>query len=60
MVLVAAEGAAEVVTGGGLPARHHVSTFAVWQEMDREAYDAALRGEGSVTPHQSAPRQSTR
>ncbi len=44
------EGAAEIVTGGGLPARHHVSTFAVWQEMDREAYDAALRGDGAVTP----------
>lgn len=25
---------AEIVTGGGLPNRHHVSTFAVWQEAD--------------------------
>lgn len=24
----------EIVTGGGLPNNHHVSTFAVWQEVD--------------------------
>ena len=24
----------EIVIGGGLPNRHHVSTFAVWQEVD--------------------------
>jgi hypothetical protein len=28
-------GAAEVVCGGGLPANHHVSTFAVWQAVRR-------------------------
>lgn len=26
----------EIVTGGGLPNNHHVSTFAVWQEVDEE------------------------
>ncbi len=53
------QGAAEVVTGGGLPARHHVSTFAVWQEMDRAIYDAAMRGEGNVTPPVVPPTDPT-
>lgn len=30
-------GAADVVTGGGLPARLHISTFAVWQAVRLEA-----------------------
>ncbi len=29
-------GGADVVCGGGLPARHHVSTFVVWQAVRRE------------------------
>lgn len=28
-----AAGRAEVMTGGGLPANHHLSTFVVWQEV---------------------------
>jgi hypothetical protein len=42
-------GAAEVAVGGGLPARHHVSTFAVWQEVDRADYEAALAAESGTT-----------
>lgn len=30
-------GRAEVFTGGGLPANHHLTTFVVWQEVDMEA-----------------------
>ena len=32
----APEGASDVICGGGLPAKNHVSTFAVWQAVRRE------------------------
>jgi len=35
----APEGAADVICGGGLPARHHLSTFAVWQAIPRAEYE---------------------
>ncbi|MCB0046151.1 MAG: M23 family metallopeptidase [Caldilineaceae bacterium] len=51
----APEGAAEVMCGGGLPARHHLSTFAVWQAMDRTAYEAAVNGGTPVAPPVEPP-----
>ena len=38
-VWAAAPDEAEVVTGVGLPNKHHVSTFVVWQEVDGENGD---------------------
>lgn len=35
-------GAAEVVCGGGLPHKHHVSTFVVWQAVHRAELDERL------------------
>lgn len=35
-------GAAEVVCGGGLPHKHHVSTFVVWQAVPRAELDERL------------------
>ncbi|MCO6451761.1 MAG: hypothetical protein J5I90_13335 [Caldilineales bacterium] len=33
------EGASDVIVGGGLPFRWHVSIFAVWQAVERQAED---------------------
>ena len=35
------EGASDVIVGGGMPNKHHVSTFAVWQAERREAVQPA-------------------
>ena len=40
------EGAADVICGGGLPARHHLSTFAVWQAVPRAEYEGAVTEPG--------------
>jgi hypothetical protein len=37
-------GAAEVLSGGGLPSNHHISTFVVWQAVRREELDKERPG----------------
>ncbi|MBV7335674.1 hypothetical protein KFU94_47000 [Chloroflexi bacterium TSY] len=53
----APSGVAEVVVGGGLPLRHHVSTFVVWRAI--RVTDLLLTDEddglGSDTPDQDIP-----
>lgn len=36
---------AEIVSGGGLPNRHHISTFAVWQEVDGDTVTPPVDGD---------------
>ena len=48
------EGAADVIVGGGLPNKWHVSTFAVWQ-AERRAAEQPSTGTGPTTGTEPEP-----
>lgn len=47
-------GAADVVVGGGMPAKHHISFFAVWQAEERGASSLGSDGQAEEESETSA------
>lgn len=53
----APNGVAEVFCGGGLPARHHISTFVVWQAVRVEAGAAVPDKPGDIVVEPGRPQE---